>query len=518
MVHSDFVPASRPAVPDLKSCEHWLGLAPLADSREACRAFLALFDEIEDSPPPHATYAAILERLRTPLLGALDEHARRFTGKPVPLGHAEAAAFQQSCDVWLAQLRAWRRLLRSASNRPIITSSTLRSLCARRALNACAGLIECHFAAHRQVGADLWRWLHDSFAIAAPLETDAQAAASADTATGSYGSVLLMALCQTEALGTREYAFARHCAARWGGKLALVPGTADTAGYTVDEERDGPPQWQAAAGQRLDTRALARSLKWRIRQLAEGIEPARLGLPSDAGAAFATDMLRRLVRAWTAAPRARQFPRRSGHTASESALGLANIHCVMTDGAEDAVLNGGPRSWDYSHGAAEQIHVFQRALESAARTRQGVIEAWETLDESASGFRLRRAGPGARLALHQLIALRPHGARRFILGDVRWTEVGSDGAVSAGVRALPGQAQPCMVRDIASDPKHPEPWSAAFLLPVAAGLPAALVLPTGRWGTGRTLEMRSGETIRKLVVAEVLEHGFDYDRTRFVES
>ena len=64
MVHSDFLPSSRPAVPDLKTCENWLGSAPLADSREACRAFLALFDETEDLPPPQATYAAILERLR----------------------------------------------------------------------------------------------------------------------------------------------------------------------------------------------------------------------------------------------------------------------------------------------------------------------------------------------------------------------------------------------------------------------------------------------------------------------
>ena len=84
----------------------WLGSAPLADSREACRAFLALFDEIEYSPPPRSTYAAILERLRQPLLGALDAHARRFAGKAVPLGHIEATAFRQSCDVWLALLRA----------------------------------------------------------------------------------------------------------------------------------------------------------------------------------------------------------------------------------------------------------------------------------------------------------------------------------------------------------------------------------------------------------------------------
>ena len=531
MVHSDFLPASRPAVPDIRSCEHWLGSAPLADSRQACRAFLALFDEIEDSPPPQATYTAILERLRPPLLGALEEHAKRFAGKPVPPGHAEAAAFEQSCDVWLALLRAWRRLLRSATHRS--ASPEMRALCARRALNACAGLIETHFAAHRCAHADLWRWLHDAYAIAAPPEPEpaidsgsesgAKAAPGRDTAIASYAGVLLIAISRPETLTLREYAFARHCAARWGGKLAITA-SATAASYAIDEERDQAPQWlpATAGGQRLDTHALARSLKWRIRRLAEGEEPARLGLPPEAGAAFAADMLKRLMQDWTEAPRARRFPRRAGNTSSEFAVGLANIHRVMSEGEDSTLLDDGPRSWDYSRGAAEQIHVFQRALESAARAPRGVIETWETLDESASGFRLRREGPGARLALHQLVALRPHGARRFILADVRWAAIRDEGALGAalvaGVRALPGLAQPCTVRSAVEDPARPDPWSAAFLLPVAPGLPASLVLPTGRWGPGRALELRVECVSRKLVIAELTEHCHDYDRARFIDA
>ena len=114
--------------------------------------------------------------------------------------------------------------------------------------------------------------------------------------------------------------------------------------------------------------------------------------------------------------------------------------------------------------------------------RTGVIEQWETLDESASGFRLRRSGPGARLALHQLIALRPHGARRFILADVRWAETQGEAALVAGARALPGLAQPCRLHSVSTDPAQAGQWTAAFLLPVAPGLPASLVLPAGRWG------------------------------------
>ena len=523
MVHSDFLPSSRPAVPDLKTCESWLGSAPLADSREACRAFLALFDEIEDSPPPQSTYAAILERLRQPLLGALDAHARRFAGKAVPLGHVEAAAFQQSCDVWLALLRAWRRLLRSVTHKPQTGGIELRALCARRSLDACAGLLETCFAAHRGAQADHWRWLHDSYAAASPFDStsDDDSKQSTDSSIGSYAGVLLLALARPETLTAREYAFVRHCASRFGAKLSIHHESDDSPapGYAIDAERDSPPQWlpASAGGLRLDTRAVTRLIKWRLEKLAQGAEPGRLGLPAESGNAFATAMLKRLLVAWTDAPRGRQFPRRAGNTPSECAVGIDNIHRVMSEDAGESLPGDTPHSWSYSRGAAEQIHVFQRALQSATRAPQGVIEQWETLDESASGFRLRRSGPGARLALHQLIALRPHGARRFILADVRWAETQGEAALVAGVCALPGLAQPCRLRSVSTDPAQTGQWTAAFLLPVAPGLPASLVLPAGRWGPGRTLEMRCGDESRTLVITDAIERCRDYDRTRFIE-
>lgn len=525
MVHSDFRPATRPALPDIKSCEQWLGRAPLADSREACRAFLELFDEIEDAPPPLTTYAAILERLRAPLRDALDEHMRRFAGKPVPLGHVEAAAFRQSCDVWLALLRAWRRLLRSAINQPLAIGSKPRALCARRSLEACAGLLDAHFAAHRVAEADLWLWLHEGYAAAAPFDPDpaSDAVSSGDTAIASYASALLIAIARPEALSAREYAFVRHCASRFGGKLAIrreIPASTGS-GYAIDDECDGPPQWlpAEAGGLRLDMRAIARSLKWRLRQLAAGIEPSRLGLPPESGIDFATAMLNRLVRAWTHdAPGQRRFPRRAGNTDAECAVGLANIHRVMTVDTDGALPDDAPRSWNYSRGAAEQIHVFQRSLEAAIRTPPSVIERWKMLDESASGFRLRREGPGSRLALNQLVALRPHGARRFILANLRWAQAQSEAAVVvAGLLALPGLAQPCLVRSAAEEPALSDPWSAAFLLPVATGFPACLVLPAGRWDTGRMLELRLDGESCKVMISELIEHGHDYDRARFID-
>jgi hypothetical protein len=96
MVLADFLPASRPRLADLKSCEDWLARAALADTQDACSAFLTLIEEIEAYPPRHSVYLQILERLRYPVVLAEAEQARRFVGKPLPLSHDEAAVFVQA--------------------------------------------------------------------------------------------------------------------------------------------------------------------------------------------------------------------------------------------------------------------------------------------------------------------------------------------------------------------------------------------------------------------------------------
>ena len=90
---TEFFPASRPMLPDLRSCEAWLARASLGDPRAACASFIELLDEIEDAPPRAAVYVDILERLRPQAIAALEEQARRLSARALPLGATEAVAF-----------------------------------------------------------------------------------------------------------------------------------------------------------------------------------------------------------------------------------------------------------------------------------------------------------------------------------------------------------------------------------------------------------------------------------------
>ncbi len=189
--------------------------------------------------------------------------------------------------------------------------------------------------------------------------------------------------------------------------------------------------------------------------------------------------------------------------------GFAAIHHAIEGNL--AAKNEGPSS--YSYGEAERLHVFQGSETRDAREQS--LESWETLEESDEGFKLRRRTPGMRLAHRQLVALRPSGTRQFILCHVDWLVEGPEQTLSIGARALKGVAKACAVRS--SDRSAPQ-RADALMLPVAPGLAPALVLPAGWYRRASELELDLGNAIRRVTLAGLLEHGFDYDQVSVSNS
>jgi hypothetical protein len=183
----------------------------------------------------------------------------------------------------------------------------------------------------------------------------------------------------------------------------------------------------------LDLTRVARSIDARIQRLDAGAEPASLGLGSDCTRLAAQDLLKTLRGAWLDSPPARDFPRRESPSPIELVSGFAAIHHAI-EGNPTAANSAGPSS--YSYGEAERLHVFQGSDTRDAREQS--LESWETLEESDEGFKLRRRTPGMRLAHRQLVALRPSGARQFILCHVDWLVEGAGRCIDAAGRAGPG--------------------------------------------------------------------------------
>jgi hypothetical protein len=510
------IPADIPHAPhelaartvnDVRSCEEWLSRAALGDPREACAAFIGLLDDLEDAPPAPEACLAILEHLRHRLAGALEEQTLRFGARPLPLAHSEDAAFTQVTDLWLALLRAWQRLHAARG------LAAERALIALRATQGAAGLVSAQFAARREVEPAHWRWLHQCYAHAERHHLAEAEIPGEPTCTAVYAATMLLALAHPYGLGQRELTWTRRWAERWAPKVELWRSAENGGGLAVNLEGACGPTWTPAgvpgALRFMDCSEVGRSIRRRRRRLAEGADPADLGLGRDCQRPAVDDLLASLARCWSDAPQVRQFPRRAQASRAEVALGLPAIYHAISG----APLASPGEAWGYSRLEADQLHVFQRALghESPHRTAP-VVEAWQTVDESANGFQVTRAGPGSRIAHCQLVALRPAGGSKFILCEVRWLKRHADGSLAAGVKALPGIAQPCAVRSTRA--ADGVPWSPGFLLPVAEGVAPTLVIGSELCGA-RELELRLEGQRLKIALGALRHRAFDFDWVEF---
>lgn len=526
MKHSDSLPAARSACHDIDSCHAWLATAALGDARQACDAFLALLGELESAPPPRHAYLGILDLLLPRLLAGLSEQTRRMAGRPLPLAPSEEAAFGQVTSLWLALLRAYRRLLREAVDaRPAESSPALANLAARA--TACAAeLVAAHLMARREPGADQWQWLHASFAFAESRGISDIALKGMSNSAHAYVQAMLFALAQPQALSQRDMFWVRTWAQRFAPAVRICRSTAGECAYAVDLGGGGAVQWRPIAGldgaitghdspwRFLGTEALAQALRRRLGALESGEEPAALGLGSYRQAGAST-LLRQLLRAWCAAPMSPHFPRRETFaTEAIVALGLAETH---------AALGGKPlitatRNWHYRGRDDEKLQgVHHSPAPSATKPAEREQHRWQVLDESASGFRLRRSLCGGRITLGQLLALQSGGLSRFLLSEVRWVRQDAGQSLTLGVMLLPGLPRPCAVRPHSDDPAHNQDYIQALLMSASKTAPASLVLPAGWYQHGRLLELQLDDGASVIRLSGLAGRGFDYDRASFGE-
>lgn len=513
---------TAPAVTDQKSCERWLQKTPLADSRQACFELTALLEEIEDAPPAARHWLAILETLRKPILVAQNENAKKFAGRPIPLGQQEAAAFDQVFDLWRTYGRAYKRLAVEVSEDLTHPLSTHLALLIARALEALCELKFVHYRAHREIDGELWQELNQLFAMAESSNVEHDMSDEDGMMSPApfehFMRELLLHLAQPYALTSRELEWTRRWTRNWSQKpLFTFPSETDEI-LAIDLEGSGPARrvrgGQGGDGYRyIDLSQLRRSVRKRISGLKQERTPAELGLGSDCNPQEAAELLSRLHMHWFETV-ARQFKRRPVTGRVELACSFADAHLAIGG----RVARGQQqRAYDYARRDPEQMLAYGTGEHSLAEVTEDMlaIERWEMLDDSANGFRVRRKGAGGRVAHMQLIGLRPPGAPTFILCEIRWLSEGLDGTVTMGVQALPGLAEPVSVRPEVSLDAAEEPFHPAFLLPGGPGRPPSLVTRLGTFRPGRTLDMKIEDEVRRLRVDTLVKQGHDYERSLF---
>jgi hypothetical protein len=517
--------ATEAIVVDLKSCEAWLARTPLAESRSGCRALTALLASLEDQSPAENIYLEILERLRAPIAVVAGEHAKKFSVRPLPLREHETEAVNQVLDLFGSLQRAYAALLEGIANDPLMHPELTGSqgLIAQRSLDATVDLMLTHYRARREIGATLWQQLHNDYRLAEQLGITrsvvpaGRKTKSVSTAGEVYARALLLALGNPYALSARELNWMRRWSAKWGYKVALSAAMSVEQGYAIDTTGSAGPAWISSSAMQpgllfINTTDIKRSLLSRLKKLEAGDDPEALGLGKDCVQPACGRLLLNLLRAWTEPPVVRQLSRLAKPGMATLITGFEAIHIAISG----RVFKDPTRHWDYTRKEAEDLYSYHRRDHSDAATASvPAAEQWETQDESAAGFRLRRTGTNERLAQQQLIALKPAGAQHFMLCNIRWLMLGIDRSIMLGAAAMPGLARDIVARPMALPTQAAESFSQAFLLPAIGNVPASIILPVSWYQAGRELEVRIDDRVQRLRLRGHLQRGYDYDRASF---
>lgn len=525
-------PSAAPQFVDAALCKAWLEQVPLANVALAQQELLAELEVFNRFPTAAANRLGVLEAMREAVSFVQVEQAKRFMNRALPMAEAEAAAFEDTTELWEQMRLGYLRCLEAALGGDAGMRGQAALLTQR--LAAYSGLKMFHYyRAYREVPLRDWRSLHEVYAHAERLgvaEEPVKDFLNRDIHDSSpriaYARAVLMGLCSPHELGQRQLTFVAFLLERWASKLdisdqpvaegeGVPPLVADLASDRCPE-RVGPGAQKPLEPRYLDTRKLAKSLRNRVGLLRKGESPAKLALGEDCVQPSCEQTLVFLFRQWCQAKPARGERRRAAGSA-QACNDLEAIHHHVSGGAYRRPV----QEKELTQQQRQELETLGRIRtavdEQQTSARRLALEDWKIEDDSAQGLHLvRPAGPaGKRYAHGQLVAVRPSDASSFILGQVRWLMGADNGDLHAGVKLMPGVPTATAVRAVGLSERNERPVVALALGAVPAlESPATLVLPSGWFKPKRLLEILGDQPV-PVRLTHVVERGVDFERVAY---
>jgi cyclic-di-GMP-binding protein len=526
-------PRAAPQFIDAASCKAWLANVALTNVALAQQELLGELEAFNGFPTATANRLAVLETLREAVSFVQIEQAKRFMNRALPMAQAEAAAFDDTAELWEQMRVGYLRCLQAAMAGDVGMRAQAALLGQR--LAAYSGLkMFHHYRAYREVPAADWRSLHEVYACAEELGVDDDGVKdelNRDVQDSSpriaYLRALLMGMANPHELGQRSLTCVAYLLERWASKVEIgrkpvveaegVPAlVVDLAGERVPERVDAATPVPAEP-RYLDTRKLAKSLRNRVALLRKGESPAKLALGEDCVQPSCEQTLVFLYRQWCQARPSHPLAGRAGTMTAQVTNDMEAIHHYMSAGGRRRRVE----AQELTQQQRQELETLGRLRnvdnEQYTTARGYALEEWRIADDSATELHIvRPAGQGAKRYAHgQLLAVRPPDASGFILGQVRWLIGALNGDLRAGVKLMPGIATPTLVRGTGLNDKSERPTYALSIDAVpAVKSPPTLVLPAGWYKPKRVLEVVADKP-HNVRLTEVLERGSDFERVAY---
>ena len=517
---------------DPQQCMALVAALPLTRPARVQESLTTLLQGLAVAPPPAASYLQILEMTRPAMAFVQESLAARYAGRPLVPGSGEDDSLDRVVRLWNLMANAYAQVASLGGERAEI-QSRLALICQRCVHYAGKRIVE-YYSARREVPKGHWSDLFGYYASAEewgiaeqPVAEPLNEFSHSQSCAQALAAVLLTELGNPYSRSPRELGWLVAWSQRFSlfAELLSADSQTDPRAYAVDLAADcGPRPLQfltAGPGLRhLATARLTAEMHRVAAQLKAKSAPAELGLGETAFEPYAGRLLVSLFRPWCVASNPRRFQRHAvaaGATA-EVCHGFEAIHYFVS-GAE-FVQPAHVRI--YSRKEFETIATFRhqvdpgRPLHVQEAQVEYATEKWEVADESVSGFRLHRSGPGEGIQHGQLLGIQAPGCERFLLCVVSWLMYEASGGLRAGVRVLPGVPEAVSVRRLGPAVSHSEPYVRAFRLPEMPALkePACLVLPKGWFEPERVLDLYIERTLEARL-ENALDQGFDFERVSY---
>jgi hypothetical protein len=507
----------------LQNCKVWLAQLPLSNAPVTHGALGTQLKLLNASAVEPAVRLQILESLRETIVYAQAERAKRFCNQPVPLDAPNAAIWSEVIALWETVLQGYEGCVGAgALSLPLIH---------QRAMDCIGMAMLDHNRIYRAIPIALWQQLHKLYGAAEAAGLGDAAVPDADggpptSCTATYLQALLAQRATPDAMTLAQLGTTRRWAKQWAALVKLSP--APDANRVVPQlgvllgagggARDAASLQPAPDARFLDLDRLGAMLIQLVAALRNGKSPADLALGTDIRQPACENLLLLLSAQWCGMGNARAEERSPSALKVMVSMSIAAMHFHLTGRAFRQP--GAPLSKREEEDLQMFGHVSERTERALLSQRSGALETWEIINHSRSGIlsMCRRPDAATRISHNQLLGLRTATGRTFYLGIVQRLQIDGDGAVSIGLRVIPGTPQPVAARPAGVVSPEGNKYDRALLMPAdeARRIPASLILVPNTYQPGRTVELFT-DAVKAVKLTALLDKGVNFERATIDE-
>lgn len=494
-----------------KQLKEWLDDLPLTNLSDVCHTLNDEIGALNRQAVAMEKRLKLLELYRNVILKLLPALEEKYVAVRLPLPEKNRQMAEQARQLMNELANGYKIILLDYQNARItLGKGKIAVAAAQRAMSALSRILMICYQTYVPTPAGIWFEVHQIFRFAIEQDIANETVADEDHDSSVnlvYKQTLLLALANPYHLGPGEVAWIQNYLTVFGG-LAQLQAFAQTSKpiglFLAQTNSDKPPKALPQDLDELDNRSdillntleLAQTLHRHIARLNAGELPKTMQLPSIAGDANYRDLLKRLLKNWSTAPK-RVFNRTQNISSTQVCIGLSSL-CHFLGGREA----------DQSTGLS---------LAPPTEDQRFTSLKWLVINESAGGLALSgtfEMPPQIRPG--DVIGLKAEGAHKWHVGAVRWVKSGKADHLEIGAQLVAPQADPARIKPSIAGPA--ETFQAALLLPEVLLLKQreTLVAPRGTFGPQRELLLELDDhTTRTVRAVKLVEQTAGYERFEF---